>query len=423
MKRPRVFSDELLSLCKYKNNCVILKKITVNCHYLVQFMIWIDFSSVIMGEPVLKRINTIGIRFIKGEKTDDLLEKIIEDKLGIHLDEICGLADYGPKRHLVKVKTTQKYGYLVDRFLGFPIRVDRNTDIEIDDISSYKSRVKIQRFAFEMSMETLTELLARYGEVDKVIRGKKRGGKYNGTPTDEAIAWMTISTPIPSSLWIREIQNNMFFSYEKQPQTCHKCGSADHKVNQCDCGINSNPDNRANAVNLQMYEENVDANDSAMHAHETDMDRSIPLTEDANVSNDTIESTSRSTFSTESDADSDAEVMDVETFCHCPEAECDFKCKTMHEMNDHTKNIHDTYAAKAAKAKSPDKRKVVKKSEASNKGIGVSASQPSTSTHPNSDNTYRKRGASASPISENTRQKKIHKVNRKNRNKLMWVNL
>ena len=51
-----------------------------------------------MVAPALPRINTIGIRFIKGTKTEDILDKIIHDKLGIPVDELAGLADYGPKK-------------------------------------------------------------------------------------------------------------------------------------------------------------------------------------------------------------------------------------------------------------------------------------------------------------------------------------
>ena len=37
--------------------------------------------------PVLPRVNTIGIRFTKGLKTDSLMDKIVEDKLGIPAHE------------------------------------------------------------------------------------------------------------------------------------------------------------------------------------------------------------------------------------------------------------------------------------------------------------------------------------------------
>ena len=51
----------------------------------------------------MKKINTIGIRFTKGVQSEEIIEKIIEDKLGIPFHELAGLAYYGPKRHKVRV--------------------------------------------------------------------------------------------------------------------------------------------------------------------------------------------------------------------------------------------------------------------------------------------------------------------------------
>ena len=42
------------------------------------------------------------------------------------------------------------------------------------------------------------------------------------------------SYPIPSSLYIKDSETYIYFSYLEQPKTCHKCGSELHMVNQCD---------------------------------------------------------------------------------------------------------------------------------------------------------------------------------------------
>ena len=70
--------------------------------------------------PAMPKVNTIGIRFIKGSKTEDLLDTIIHDKLGIPVTELAGLADYGPTKHLVKLKSEQMYDHLVSRYVGYP---------------------------------------------------------------------------------------------------------------------------------------------------------------------------------------------------------------------------------------------------------------------------------------------------------------
>ena len=47
--------------------------------------------------------------------------------------------------------------------------MDNGHEIEVDDLSSYKDRVKITRVPFEMSQDTLKRLLGRYGQIDRLI--------------------------------------------------------------------------------------------------------------------------------------------------------------------------------------------------------------------------------------------------------------
>ena len=106
---------------------------------------------MVLSTLQLKRVNSVGIRFTKGEKTNELIEKIVEDKLGIAVHELAGMVHWGPKRHVVKVKTKQMYQHICGRYVGYPIRLDSNHEIEIDDLSSQKNRVKITRIPLEMS--------------------------------------------------------------------------------------------------------------------------------------------------------------------------------------------------------------------------------------------------------------------------------
>ena len=50
-----------------------------------------------MGIPEKKRVNTIGIRYIKGEREDSHYRAIIVDILGVSEDEIGGICEMGPK--------------------------------------------------------------------------------------------------------------------------------------------------------------------------------------------------------------------------------------------------------------------------------------------------------------------------------------
>ena len=106
----------------------------------------------------MKRVNSIGIRFTKGEKTNELLEKIIEDKLGIPAHELAEMFHWGAKRHIVKVSTAQMYKHICDRYIGYPIRVDSTHEIEIDDLSTPKDRIKMTRVPLEMSQRSIENL-------------------------------------------------------------------------------------------------------------------------------------------------------------------------------------------------------------------------------------------------------------------------
>ena len=205
--------------------------------------------------PKLPRVNTIGIRFTKGTKSPSILKKVMHDKLGIPIEELAGLGDYGLKKHLIKVHSTQMFDHLVERYVGFPIRVDNDHEIEVDDVSSYKDRVKITRVPFEMSINSLKLLLERYGQVDRVIQCTSIDRDFKNVPRDEAIAFMVVSDHIPSSLWIAETQQYMFFHYEKQPHTCNNCGSLQHKAYQCDVFKRTHCKDRDNAVSIDLEED------------------------------------------------------------------------------------------------------------------------------------------------------------------------
>ena len=87
---------------------------------------------------------------------------------------MAGLADWGPKHHYVKLRTKQAYEHIVNRYVGYPIRVDSTHEIEVEDLSTYKDCVKVTRIPFEITKDKLKGLLGRYGQVDSVIMGMNR---------------------------------------------------------------------------------------------------------------------------------------------------------------------------------------------------------------------------------------------------------
>ena len=95
---------------------------------------------------------------------------------------------------------------------------------------------------------------------------------------------------------------------------------------------------------------------------------------------------SKSRITSESDSDRDEMEHSDDLVYACPN--CDAKCSTAHELNDHNK-IH-TYAERT---KSPIRPR-------------ISASQPSNSFQHTSENPDKKRAASTSPNSGNIRRRK-----------------
>ena len=363
-----------------------------------------------MVVPKVKRTNTIGIRFTKGERSDEILEKIIEDKLGIPVHELAGIMNCGLKKYMVRVRSDQMYKHLCDRYVGYTIRVDSNHEIEIDDLSSYKDRIKVMRVPFEIPTGSLKDFMSRYGKVDNVIMCSKREGKFKGVPTGEAIVWMSITTPIPSSVWIVETQTNMFTSYDNQPLTCNQCGSLFHMSDDCKVWKTIRPDDRDNAVSINIGNENV-TNASGSGA------QLVPeeAVTDLNGTTESSIDSSKSKLSSESDSEyeDNKEIDECEFAC----SECDVKCKTGHELNAHIK-VHkeETYAEKA---KSPQDDRTAKQSASHTDRSGFSASQPTTTTrHQAKKARENKRGASASPTAENgdKRGKKFYKVSDQEKN-------
>ena len=98
-----------------------------------------------MAIPKIKRYNSIAVRYIKGEIKIDHYVKIIEDILGIPEDEIAGLCQVGNKRFIVKVTTAAMYKYLCNHFVvQEEIVIDGNHTVIIDDLSTYKNRIKVK---------------------------------------------------------------------------------------------------------------------------------------------------------------------------------------------------------------------------------------------------------------------------------------
>ena len=194
----------------------------------------------------------MGIRYIKGTKSFDHYETIIENVLKLPINEIAGLGDVGNKRFMLKISSYPRYQKLCRDFVGQTISLDDKHVIQVDDLSSYKDRVRVTNVPFELHNHVLQKLLSRYGKVENIIICMIRNGKLSGIMTMERIVWMVVNEPIPSSLYVNETQSFLYFEYEKQIPTCRRCGDPEHLSLECPVFKEVRPEKRDNAVSLNL---------------------------------------------------------------------------------------------------------------------------------------------------------------------------
>ena len=68
--------------------------------------------------PLIKRVNTVGIKYVKGERSIDHYENIIENILGIPIDEIVGLGECDKNKFMVKIKSERLYQQICVKLVG-----------------------------------------------------------------------------------------------------------------------------------------------------------------------------------------------------------------------------------------------------------------------------------------------------------------
>ena len=202
--------------------------------------------------PELKRVNTIGIRLLEGRLTGDLYEKIIETTLGIDIDDLYGIGERNEYKFLLKLNTEEKYQEICDNFTASNITVEAGVVIEVNDISSYRTRVVVRDIPFELSEDTLKLILGQYGKVERINRYynyRLKNSKYEKIQTDRVIAWMELDSPIPSSFFIKQSQTYVYPIYDNQPKTCMKCGRYGHIVRYC----HTRETDRSNLIDLDDF--------------------------------------------------------------------------------------------------------------------------------------------------------------------------
>ena len=239
-----------------------------------------------------------------------------------------------------------------------------NNEFELDDLSTYKNRVRVQKVPFEMEDNVLRSLMERYGRVENINTTYKKYGKFDNILSDERIVWMVVEFPIPSSLYIKETETYVYFSYLQQPMTCHKCGSLLHKVNQCHVFRTVKQRDRDNAVNIEFHEipeppendnmsshsnelsderngnpeppenDNVSSHSNDLSDDDTDSEfedsRSV-LSNDSDMENDCIDMSMANTIQSVQELTCQGDIIDNSILC----PECEYASESRNDLDRH----------------------------------------------------------------------------------------
>ena len=290
-----------------------------------------------MGEPLLKKENTIGINYVRGLIQDWHYETIIEKILGIPENEIEGIDDRGNSRFLFKVTTADRYNNISAHFAGREIPIGNGNIIQVDDISSFGTMVDITRVPFEIDNEVLKSMLENFGDIYKCQTYYRKFGKYNKfSSSGKRVVWMNIKEHIPQSLTINQTKTTINVRYQNQPWSCNFCGTAGHVARRCTVDQSE----YKNVVDIVLPNTRDENQESAVDVVEitTDMDVHIDPSQESKpleclLCNYTCKYDHTLTEHMETHSD--------EKLLEC--TDCNYKCQNGDVLRNHLKS-HDIYA-------------------------------------------------------------------------------
>ena len=212
-----------------------------------------------MITPHYKNVNTISLKFIKGNRNYKDVIKLIRDHLGLTKDNLLGVGFAGKDSVHVRFNEEDTYEQISDRYSGKQFDLDQQTSITVIDISKYKIKVSMKNIPFTVRNSVLANILSLHGQVDSIhvcYHSKTEDDDFlTGLPTMERYAIMkSITTPIPSTYFLNLTQSYIYFSYPNQQKTCTKCGDLYHHGGECSIIKTTAPSKRANVVNFSYTE-------------------------------------------------------------------------------------------------------------------------------------------------------------------------
>ena len=206
-----------------------------------------------MPPPIIKRINTIGIKFINCEREAEICDHVLVNILQLSAGDVRAIGESGRNIILVKLSTQAKYNEICQKHEGNDYIISDDKKVSIIDSSTYSIKVTLRNVPFELSNPALQKILERFGTVDNIDLGTWKSPVFGSLMSMERYAWMPyMHTAIPSSLYIPQTKTYIYFYYEQQERTCNRCGSLEHRAPVCDVYRATKPQDRNNVINVNI---------------------------------------------------------------------------------------------------------------------------------------------------------------------------
>ena len=190
-------------------------------------------NSIKMFIPKRRIINTIGVKYVQGNIKDKHYEQIIEDTLKLGDEDILKIEEINTTYFAFKVQR-QVYERICNEEAYKFIRLDADSNVIIEDISSYETEVKIQYFGLEIEEADIIQIFSAFGDIKHHYHRARPNVKYFlGRQTGRMVLKMELNKPIPSALYIKDTNTYIHVGHENQPTTCHNCGDTRHKKIAC----------------------------------------------------------------------------------------------------------------------------------------------------------------------------------------------
>ena len=208
-----------------------------------------------MPIPRKRRVDTIGVRYLRGERRREEYDKILIDHLGVEDEDVLGIGEVNNKRFLVKLETNE-YKRVINDFCGRPQMISDDIVVMIDDVCSYQTKVIVRQVPFEIDLDDLMNIFSRYGKVNNICQGSILGGRYQGKPSSDFFVYMDVLSPIPNYLFLKDTLTyiSVYYPDRRDSFTCRNCGYPGHVFDDCEV---ENDEDKINIIDLGHTEDSV----------------------------------------------------------------------------------------------------------------------------------------------------------------------